>query len=251
MAGPDALERLGLSPGEAKVYRALLGLGNASVGPIAHSSGVSRSKIYEVLEKLAAKGLANQVIAGKQRLYRASGPNSLLELLEKKKGDLAREEEEVKRIIPELLSLRAPASKAVEFFEGFLGLQAIREELLASMKKGEALLVLGAPRAANERWEKWFLDFHKRRRHAGVGMRIIYNANTREYGQKRAKMELTAVRYLPENFTTPTWFDVFNDKVLIVVIPTDGKPYALLVRDSSVADSVRSYFELLWGISVT
>jgi sugar-specific transcriptional regulator TrmB len=250
MAETDALERLGLSPGEAKVYRALLSLESASVGPIAHASGVSRSKIYEVLEKLAAKGLANPVIAGKQRLYRASGPNSLLGLLEKRKDELSREEQEVKKLIPELMSLRAPTARVVEFFEGFNGLKAGREDLLASMNKGNTLLVLGAPRAANEKWEQWFLDFHKRRIKRGVGMRIIYNADTRDYGGKRAKMKLTDVRYLPEDFTTPTWFDVFNDKILIVILPKGEKAYALLVRDKSVADSVRAYFELLWKISI-
>ncbi len=245
----DTLERLGLSPGEAKAYRALLGLGASSIGPIASKSGVSRSKIYEVLEKLSAKGLVSVVFSGKKRLFKACRPTMLLELVEKKKREIEREESEVKQIIPELLQLRTHEKQIVELFEGFNGLKTIREEMLAKLKKGDELLILGAPRQANERWEGWLLDYHARREKRGIGMRIIYNADTRDYGRKRKKFKLTRVRYLPEKFVTPTWFDVFNDNVLIVILPKGEKPYALLIRDKSVADSVKAYFELLWNIS--
>ncbi|MCX6773987.1 MAG: hypothetical protein NTY68_03260 [Candidatus Micrarchaeota archaeon] len=244
------LEGLGLSPGESKVYLALLSLETAGVGPIAHRSGVSRSKIYEIIEKLAAKGLVNQIITTKQRMFRASGPNALLELVDKRKEKIMHEEEEVKRLIPELLALHAPKEKIVEFFEGFFALKAIREELLGSMKKGEDMLVLGAPRAANEKWEQWFLQFHETRQKMGVGARILYNADTREYGQIRTGFKYTQVKYMPQNFITPTWFDVFGENVLIVILPKGEKPYALLVRDRSVAESVRAYFEMLWTISL-
>lgn len=246
----DALERLGLSPGEAKAYRALLGLGASSIGPIASKSGVSRSKIYEVLEKLSAKGLVNMLFVGKKRLFKASPPTMLLELLEKKKKEIDAEENEVKQLIPELLQLRAPEKRAVELFEGFNGLKTIREEMLAKLKRGDELLILGAPRQANERWEGWLFDYHVRREKRGIGMRIIYNADTRDYGEKRKKLKRTMVRYLPKKFVTPTWFDIFNDNVLIVILPKGEKPYALLIRDKSVADSVKAYFELLWNISV-
>ncbi|VVC02157.1 Sugar-specific transcriptional regulator TrmB [uncultured archaeon] len=249
MTETDALERLGLSPGEAKVYRALLSLESASVGPIAHISGVSRSKIYEVLEKLSTKGLTSQIIAGGKTLYRASGPTTLLELLEKRKTELEQEEKEVNKLIPELLSITPRHAKAVEFFEGFAGLKEARESLLASMKKGDVALVLGAPRIANEKWETWFLDYHRRRESRGIGIRILFNSDNRDYGSKRTRFRLTKVRYLPDNFTNPAWFDVFNDNALIVVLPKGEKPYAIIVRDKPFTDSVRAYFEMVWKIS--
>ncbi len=245
----EVLERLGLSPGEAKAYIALLGLEAASVGPIAKAAGVSRSKIYEILGKLSARGLANQIVTGKKALYRACGPSTLLEIMERKKEDLHNEEKAVRKLIPQLEQLKHPEKRVVELFEKFEGLKSAREELLSSLSKGDTLLVLGAPKAANEKWESWFLDFHSRRIKRGIGMNIIYNSDSREYGKIREKFKLTNVRYLPADFTTPTWFDVFNDKVLMVILPEGEKPYALLIRDKSVAESVRNYFELLWKIS--
>lgn len=250
MATQDVLEGLGLSPGEARVYQALLHLGSVTVGPIARDSQVSRSKIYEVLDKLIAKGLASVVFKGKHKFFLASKPVFLLDIIKQKQKRLEVEEEAVTKLIPQLIETQGKKKRTVELFEGINGLKTAREELLFSMNKGEELLVLGAPRIANELLEGWFIDFHKRREKRGIHMRIVYNANNRAYGEKRKKWKLTTVRYLPENFVTPTWFDVSKDNILLIVTTKGEKPYALLVRDCSVADSVRSYFELLWKMSV-
>ena len=52
------LEEIGLTKGEIKVYLTLLKIGNTTSGRIINESGVSRSKVYDVLERLKQKGLA-------------------------------------------------------------------------------------------------------------------------------------------------------------------------------------------------
>ena len=49
----DELKKLGLTEGEASVYLALLKLNSSTVGAIVKDSGVSYSKIYEVLGRLS------------------------------------------------------------------------------------------------------------------------------------------------------------------------------------------------------
>ena len=55
------LEEIGLTHGEIKTYLALLTLGSSSTGPIAKESGVSRSKLYIILDKLEKKGLVSHI----------------------------------------------------------------------------------------------------------------------------------------------------------------------------------------------
>ncbi len=55
------LEELGLTQGEIKAYLALLKLGSTSTGPLAKESGVSRSKLYAILDRLEKRGLASHV----------------------------------------------------------------------------------------------------------------------------------------------------------------------------------------------
>ncbi|RMD45562.1 TrmB family transcriptional regulator, partial [Candidatus Pacearchaeota archaeon] len=51
------LKEIGLTNGETKVYLSLIKIGESTVGPIAKKSGVSLSKIYEILNNLIKKGL--------------------------------------------------------------------------------------------------------------------------------------------------------------------------------------------------
>ncbi len=48
----DALSKIGLTEGETTVYLALLELGSSTTWNITKKSGISGSKVYEVLDRL-------------------------------------------------------------------------------------------------------------------------------------------------------------------------------------------------------
>ena len=58
----ELLEGIGLSKGEVKTYFALLELGPSTTGEIINKASVSRSKVYEMLDRLMKRGLASYVI---------------------------------------------------------------------------------------------------------------------------------------------------------------------------------------------
>ena len=77
---PDAvLHTLGLSEGEAEVYRLLLREGEATIGDISRNCSFSRARIYGILDNLAARGAAHQVSAH-PRTYAPENPRRLAEL---------------------------------------------------------------------------------------------------------------------------------------------------------------------------
>ena len=51
------LRELGLTDGETRVYLALLGKPETTVGPVIDKAQISSSKVYVILEKLIQKGL--------------------------------------------------------------------------------------------------------------------------------------------------------------------------------------------------
>jgi len=61
------LQGIGLTDGETKAYLAMLELGSSTVGPIAKKSGISYSKIYEVLQRLIDKGIVSFIVKEKTR----------------------------------------------------------------------------------------------------------------------------------------------------------------------------------------
>lgn len=75
-------------------------------------------------------------------------------------------------------------------------------------------------------------------------MKIIYNADARVYGKLRTRMKKTAVRYLPKQFPSPHWIDIFPHAVMFVLVVKD--PLAFVVRDNELAKSFRSYFDIMW-----
>lgn len=245
----DVLKKIGLTEGEVKVYRALLSLGESTVGGLGKSSGVSKSKLYDVLDRLISKGLVGSITCDGVRHFSANDPKMILDYLSKKQLELSRTIKDAEEALPEFEKSRNSYSPAriADVFQGYRGIKAIREELLSSMKQGDELLVLGAPRIANEKWESWFLTFHRKREDSGISLRIIYNRNARDYGVKRKRFKLTKVKYLPSDLLSPNWIDVFNTAVLFVILLEE--PIALVVRDKSLVESFKAYFELMWKIS--
>jgi len=241
-------KRIGLTEGEIKVYLALLKLGESSIGDIGRESKVSKSKMYDILDKLIAKGLVGYIIKNNIKNFSANDPKMLLTYLNKKDEELHETKEALNHLIPELSMQKIAKKRTAEIYEGFEGLKAIREELMLTFKKGEELLVIGAPKIANDKWESWFLDFHKRRIARGISMKIIYNSNAKEYGEVRKQMKITQVKYLPSDLVSPNWIDVFNDAIMFGIL-SENQTLAIVIRDKSLAKSFKSYFELMWKLS--
>ncbi len=243
------LERLGLTKGEIKVYLALNELGEATVGPIGKKSKVSKSKIYDILDKLIEKGLAGYIVKEGTKHFIANNPNMILEYISKKENELKKTKKEMEKAIPQLLMKRSSAKNQpiAEIYSGWQGITAIRDELMARYKSGETFLTMGCPKVANDRLEPYFLKFHERRQKKNVGMQIIYNADARKYGKIRTKMKKTQVRYLPKKFPSPHWIDIFLEVVMFVLVLKS--PIAFVVRDKELTSSFRSYFEIMWNNS--
>lgn len=249
MVNESLFEKLGLSKGEAKVYSALLKLGEATITPISSEAQVTKSKIYDILEKLIKKGLVGYNIKQDAKHFFANDPRKIIDFLEIKEEEIKKNKKAIEDLMPSLLKQRDEATqdRIAEIYQGYNGMKTVREELMLTYKKGEDFLVLGAPKIANEKWEGWLLGFHKERIKRGVGMKIIYNHDAKEYGKVRTKMKLTEVRYFQEGINAPNWIDVFPEAVMITVIV--GEPISFLIRNKEIAKSFRAYFDIMWKAS--
>jgi hypothetical protein len=76
------LVQLGLKEYEAKIYVALVGLGEANARRIHEASGVPRPRVYDVLEGLAARGFI-EVREGSPLTYSAVGPEMVVSHLKR------------------------------------------------------------------------------------------------------------------------------------------------------------------------
>ncbi len=99
----NILQRIGLTEGEIRVYTALLELGSSTTGKITKKSGISGSKVYEVLDRLGNKGLVTHVIINGVKHFEAANPERILDYLDEKEKQLEDEKKSIQKIIPELI----------------------------------------------------------------------------------------------------------------------------------------------------
>src|SRR3989338_6658768 len=108
----SSLREAGLTEGEIKVYLALLEIGLSTSGPIIEKSGIARSIIYQILEKLMHKGLVSQITKEKTHYYQASDPQKIIEYIEEKKQLLDLHKGEIQKLLPQLMAKAQSARKS-------------------------------------------------------------------------------------------------------------------------------------------
>lgn len=244
------LEYLGLTSGESRAYISLLKLGGGTVGQIARDSGISPSKIYDVLKRLGEKGLIGNVLKGKVKLYRPLEPRKLMELIHREKELVGKKEETVSALMPELEKIYNSTRQTTyaEILDGMRGIKHFFDMSLEKTAKGGEILVIGYPKEASELFNAYFKQFHKTRARKGIIARVIYDYDT-WFLKRREPRKLMEQRYLPKGIVTPTFIYIFNNTAGIITI-SEGQKVCFLIENPEVAASYRQYFEIMWRQAV-
>jgi len=231
------LTQVGLTENESKVYLALLQLGKANIGKIAEKSRVHRTNIYETIKGLEKKGLVNLLEVEGVKSYEAVDPENLMDLVTKK-------EEKLKAIIPQLKLSRklAPQKSEVHVYEG---LEAFKSLLNHFLDLGKPRLVIGGPPGALRLLGDFLKTYHEKRVDLKVPIRQIYNFESMERAKYLDSLPFTDVRCLPEEYDSPVSTTICGDEVAMSY--WKGIPIFIHIVKKEIADSYRSYFELLWN----
>jgi len=241
----EALKKIGLSEGEINVYLALLELGCSASGKITQKSGVSGSKVYEVLDRLIAKGFVSKVVKNNVMYFEASSPERILDYLDERKEEIDNEKVGIEKIIPELILKQKGSGKGdVKVFMGWEGLKTANEDIISSLGKGDEWLSMGLSEQP-ESWEIYFTKRQKVRADKGIKHRHLLNEKYKLLYKNRKKLSHTEFRFLPAELEMPTSTEIYGDKVLIFVLVPES-PMAIMIENKHVADSFRKYFEVLW-----
>ncbi len=244
------LEELGLTPGEIKVYTALVRIGETTSGPLVDESEVSVSKVYQILDRLAKKGLASHIVKRKTKYFRAADPDRLLDYLKEKEESLKQQEKSLKELIPQLAGIKGAAitAETAQVYDGLKGIQTARERTLKIMKKGDEMWIIGIARSPYEgSMTPYFKHYHKRRYEKGIKCRYLYNEYAKEpMGETSASYPLSEVRYMKGGLITHAWMEIYADTVTIGI--NKGKSFSVVIQNQEVADSFKIYARLLWSM---
>jgi len=240
------LEKIGLTNSEIKVYLALLKLGQATAGPIVDEAKVTRSKIYDILERLKNKGLVSYITKESTKYFSAADPKSILQYLEEREKEIQEDKESVKEILPELMLQQelAEKKKIAEIFIGIKGMENAFNVLISEFDLKEMYYAFGAGKGENvKQIQLFFSRLHQQRISKKVKSKIIFNESSRGLFELQEKSKLVEARYLKGS--TPAAINIYKEFTIIAIL--NKEPITFLIRNKETANSFKEYFKVMWG----
>jgi len=244
----NILEKSGLSRGESKVYLSLVELGVSSVGAIVAKSGVSTSKVYEILNRLIKKGLVSHVEREGVKRFSAENPEQIVELLSIKEKEIIETKTELEKNLSKIYERINSAQKTAvtTIYEGFKGMKYVFDKSLDELKKGDIMYLFGVSESTEE-IRTYFYHYFKKQGKTGFKAKVIFDETAIEKAKER-KNKFTEFRFMPKGTITPATITVYHNKTIIEV----GNPnyiLTILINNKEISESFKKNFELLWKIA--
>ncbi len=245
----ETLEKLGLDGKEIATYLAALELSECTIVPLVKKTGIVRTTLVYVLEKLQTKGLIEIVQHATHKRYIAVSPKSLISLIRKKGAQLEMQAQQLEEVLPELNQLfrSSPFQPRVQVFKGE-ELRDLYNDII-DQPINEMCYVGNTTNISLAVGDRFLRDWIRRRAAKQIKARAIRirsgEQETDEYvGTKEL---LRTIRYAPEGFTSPSVILIYGDSVAVVT--TAKESFGVVTTSRDYAESMRSWFKELWKIS--
>ncbi len=244
----EILQSAGLSPNEAKIYEALLNLGESSVPQISIKTGINRRNAYDTIERLVAKGLCFPIFSSKDNKYSPVDPGKLLEILGEK-------QQKIQGIMPELESKYQKQQSPEEAYI-YRGLEGQKNVWRDCLRVEETVYAVGANAAwFDPRMETSAKSFFKEANRKKMKFIELFNYEAVQKIPNFPKHFLGELEYrvLPQQYSTDSIINVFGDYVVTYtgcrILRIDDNAVFFVLRSRALADSYRVWFQALWQVS--
>jgi len=241
----QVLQKLGLSPNEAKIYETLLSLDSANVSTIAVKSKVHRRNVYDCINKLIEKGLVSELSLENEKHFKAINPNRLISLIKDK-------EELLMQSLPTMQNKFKKAENKEQAYI-YKGIQGFKNYLQDILETGQDVFCI----ASKNGWEDKRLEFFAARFYQKLHKKGIkvYNLFDYEMKNKIPKFLLTKkipYKILPKGYSSESAIDIFGDHIVTFTglgIEKLEEDLTLFVMISEkLADSYRNWFKMIWNL---
>lgn len=238
----NTLQKLGLNEKEAKVYLALLQLGEDTVFNISKKASIKRPTCYLVLDELMDKGLITKNKKEKTTLFSTVEPKRLLELTEER-------EQIIKSLLPELNAIynKSPQKPKVQVFEGKQGLETVYSKIAEEIKKGNEVLFFASLEATDDLtkgsfnyWKKILKENRKIK-----GREILNDDKLGKEYSKEIKNNNYKIKFIPKELgMIHSDTIIFENKVALISYTKNI--FATVIESKEIADSLKVLYAMAW-----
>lgn len=238
------LQELGLSPNEARIYEALLELGESSVSSITTHTNIHRRNVYDAINRLVEKGFIVPVIDSKERRYVPVEPNKFLELVEEKKNKL-------QQALPNMQALfeRKRVEEGVYIYKGLEGNRNVLRDML---NVGKTVYTIGAKKGwSNPLSLPTSEGFIREAKRKNMEFYALFDSTDKKDVIENIKItkQNFKYRFLPEEYSTQTAIDIYGDRIAIFTgqtLDTLENMTIFMMISQKLADSYRQWFQFMW-----
>jgi sugar-specific transcriptional regulator TrmB len=242
------LETIGLTAKESQIYELLLKKGEMLGGAIVKETGFKRATVYKSLYSLEKKGLILQQDKAKKIHFKPEAPNKLIELAEAQMKAQERAREDIRSVLPDLLSsyILAVEKPVVSTFEGVKGLKEIYEDTLREAKPIYAVI---STAQIEPDLHKWLDSYYvKKRAKMNIPATVIISSSRDaiKFRKRDQKEERNTILVPHEQFPFQHEVDIYGDKVAFIHF-TKGEPLiGIIIKHHNIAKTMRAWFDLAW-----
>lgn len=236
-----ALEGLGLTEYEIRVYSALIEYGEQTASALSRNSGVPYSKIYEVLNSLEEKGWVEVERSRPSRFY-PKAPSTCVEIAKMRfERDMA---ENVSRVVEELTPLYEKRGvrerPEIWIIRGDYNIMSKIKETISSCRKE---LSVAIPSISNRLANLIAPAFTKLS--SNVKVRILLPSSIQQ-GLPQSLARVGEVRVRDQMFGGGVVADAAQVILLLGASTVDGSTLAIWSDHSGLARFAKDYFDYLW-----
>ncbi len=226
-----ALQRIGLSDDEVRVYRLLLRKGSSKATALSSELGTARTTVYRLLEGLRDKGLAGESVQEGVKFFNAVSPERIPEIMEERL-------EEVRGEVAALKSLQGKnfEEARTELYRGKEGIKTVMRDVL---REGKPYTFIGEAEKYFSEVGVFVLQWLRKVEKNGLRGRLLCPK-----GQKFKVAKTEERRFLPDELISgiSTW--TYGNKTALFIW---SEPfYVVLIANEFVTNSNRKSFEYLW-----
>ncbi len=237
------LSALGLDEKEAEAYVTLLELGPSPVSALAHKTGLNRSSLYVVIDRLQKHGLVGIAADKGIRRYAAVPPERLERAAKERLEKAVLTRQAIETLLPEIRSLAKQERHRPRMLvlQGREGLRRAFEESLNNSER--VMRVFSHASKIGKSLPDYLPTYVRERFKRGIAMYGIHPADEggMEY-VRHVPRGIDELIYLPEDkFKFPSDFAIFGNKIAFM---SHEQQAAVAIESKGIADVMKTLYDL-------
>ncbi len=234
------LANLDVNEAQASVYLKLLELGEANYSTLARSTGIKRTSLYPLIEKMERRGLVERVID--HRVLRAIQPHTVFENLQD--NNLAFYHS--LGLFREIIKTPSLPTK-VRFYNGRRGVQKLLLDELEEYRrsKEKQLRVIGSA-LVFQKDPIFFRQYQQKRKEIGVLTKLIAHHDVKPYEHEYKHLNVQVKFFTHENKFGRGRISCTQRR--LTVINLLGDENGIIVESRGIAEVFAWFFDATWKL---